>query len=73
MPEHCDQENQPIRHYHDCGNLFGCGDETGTGVLREDLKDGALTQRASDRLLHMDELNQEKLDSYLTGESQGLV
>ncbi len=66
MPDHYDQENQPTRHHHYCGNLFGCGDETGTGVLREDIKDDALTKRVSDRLLHMDELNQENLESYLT-------
>lgn len=53
-------------HLHHCGNLFGCGDEQGTGVLREDLKDAAVTRRAEDRLLHMDEMNQETLDGYLT-------
>ncbi len=52
-------------HHHDCGNLFGCGDEKGTGVLREDIKDAAWTRRASDRLLHMDEMNPEQLDGYL--------
>jgi acetamidase/formamidase len=56
---------QPIQH-HDCGNLFGCGDEKGTGVLREDIKDAAFTRRASDRLLHMDEMDQEQIDGYLT-------
>ena len=52
--------------HHCCGNLFGCGDVNGTGVLREDIKDSAFTGRASDRLLHMDELNQEQLDGFLT-------
>ena len=28
-------------HHHDCSNLFGCGDEKGIGVLREDFKDAA--------------------------------
>lgn len=51
---------------HQCGNLFGCGDEKGTGIVREDLKDGAVTRRTADRLLHMDEMNQEILDGYLT-------
>ena len=51
---------------HQCGNLFGCGDEKGTGIVREDLKDAAVTRRAADRLLRMDEMNQEGLDSYLT-------
>jgi acetamidase/formamidase len=72
MPEHNDhvhddaQEMQPQTHHHDCGNLFGCGDEKGTGVLREDIKDAALTRRTSDRLLHMDEMSQEQLDGYLS-------
>ncbi|HEX7285722.1 MAG TPA: acetamidase/formamidase family protein [Candidatus Angelobacter sp.] len=69
MPEHHhehDHENQAVHHHHDCGNLFGCGDVKGTGVLREDIKDAAVTRRASDRLLHMDEIHQETLDSYLT-------
>jgi acetamidase/formamidase len=53
-------------HHHDCGNLFGCGDEKGTGVLREDITDAASDKRAADRLLHMDEVEQERLDGYLT-------
>src|SRR5690242_16205637 len=64
---HAHDEHQPaIHHHHDCGNLFGCGDEKGTGVLREDIKDAAVTRRTSDRLLHMDELNQESLDDHLS-------
>jgi acetamidase/formamidase len=59
-------ENPPQPHHHHCGNLFGCGEEKGTGVLREDIKDAAFTKRAADRLLHMDEMNQEQLDGYLT-------
>jgi acetamidase/formamidase len=51
---------------HDCGGLFGCGDEKGTGVVREDIKDGAFDRRVADRLLHMDEVEQEKLDAFLT-------
>jgi acetamidase/formamidase len=61
-----EQESQPQPHHHYCGNLFGCGEEQGTGVLREDIKDAAFTKRAADRLLHMDEMNQEQLDGYLT-------
>ncbi|MBV9018067.1 MAG: hypothetical protein JO058_20655, partial [Alphaproteobacteria bacterium] len=53
-------------HHHDCSNLFGCGDEKGTGIVREDIKDGAVTPRSSDRLLHMDEIDQERFDGYLT-------
>jgi acetamidase/formamidase len=52
--------------HHDCGNLFGCGTEQGTGIVREDIKDATVTGRAADRLLHMDEIHQESLDSYLT-------
>jgi acetamidase/formamidase len=60
------QENQPKLPQHACGNLFGCGEEQGTGVLREDIKDAAFSSRAADRLLHMDEMNQEQLDGFLT-------
>ena len=60
------QESQPHPQHHFCGNLFGCGDEQGTGVLREDIKDAAYTKRAADRLLHMDEMNRERLEGYLT-------
>lgn len=59
-------ENQPHSHHHHCGNLFGCGEENGTGVWREDIKDAAFTKRAADRLLHMDEVNQAQIDGYLT-------
>jgi hypothetical protein len=61
-----DQESAPQPHRHYCGNLFGCGEEKGTGVFREDIKGAAFTKRAQDRLLHMDEVNQERLDVYLT-------
>ena len=57
-------------HSHNCGDLFGCGEEKGSGVVREDLKDAAFTSRASDRLLHMDEVNQESFDGYLTERGQ---
>jgi acetamidase/formamidase len=60
-------------HEHDhhpdhscCANLFGCGDEKGTGIMREDIKDAAFDKRASDRLLHMDGVNQEAFDRYLS-------
>jgi acetamidase/formamidase len=61
-----DGESRPIMHHHDCGNLFGCGDEKGTGVIREDIKEAAFCNRAADRLLHMDEMDQERLDGFLT-------
>ena len=38
----------PIAHHHDCGNLFGCGDEQGTGIVREDIKDGAYQRYTGD-------------------------
>ena len=64
---HREEEAQPQHHpHHDCGNLFGCGEEKGTGVLREDIKEAAFSPRSADRLLHMDEMDQERLDGYLT-------
>ena len=57
-PQHC--------HHHSCANFFGCGDIKGIGIFREDLKDSAFDNRASDRLLHMDEVDQEALDNYLS-------
>ena len=59
-------ESQTQPHHHSCGNLFGCGDEKGTGVFREDIKDSVFTDRAADRLLHMDEINQPQFDGRLT-------
>ncbi|HKD13698.1 MAG TPA: acetamidase/formamidase family protein [Candidatus Angelobacter sp.] len=61
-----DNQDVPRQHTHQCGDLFGCGEEKGTGIVREDLKDAAVSRRAADRLLHMDEVQQETLDSYLT-------
>jgi acetamidase/formamidase len=65
-----DHENQPTHNPHLCANLFGCGEENGTGVFREDIKDAAFTRRAADRLLHLEEVDQEKLDGYLTVRGQ---
>lgn len=53
-------------HLHQCGDLFGCGEEQGTGVHRSDITEAAFNKRSADRLLHMDEVNQEQLDGYLT-------
>jgi acetamidase/formamidase len=61
-----DQEVPSATHHHDCSNLFGCGDEKGTGILRSDIQEAASTRSAMDRLLHMDEVDQERLDSFLT-------
>ena len=63
--DHQGEGNTPA-HHHDCGGLFGCGDEKGTGVIREDIKDGAFDRRTADRLLHMDEVEQERLDGFLS-------
>jgi hypothetical protein len=41
----------PTRVRAACSNLFGCGDEKGIGILREDIKERAFNNRASDRLL----------------------
>jgi acetamidase/formamidase len=61
---HCETHREI--HHHDCGNLFGCGDEKGTGVVREVIKDAAFDRRAADRLLHRDEVDHERLDGFLT-------
>jgi acetamidase/formamidase len=68
MLEHHDHadEGQSAHHHHNCGNLFGCGEEQGTGIVREDIKDAAFSRRSADRLRHMDELHQESLDTYLS-------
>jgi acetamidase/formamidase len=66
MSEHDGHEHAHHPHHHDCGNLFGCGDEKGTGIIREDIKDAAFNNRASDRLLHMDEVDQETFDGYVS-------
>src|SRR5438067_621830 len=59
-------EGNTTAHNHDCCGLFGCGDEKGTGVVREDIKAGAFDKRAADGLLHMDHVEQERLDRFLS-------
>jgi acetamidase/formamidase len=59
-------EAETPAHRHVCGNLFGCGDENGTGILREDIKDGAFGRRAADRLRNGDELDRRQFDAYLS-------
>jgi acetamidase/formamidase len=70
MSEHDDGNEHAHQYHHDhhhaCANLFGCGEEKGTGIIREDIKDVAFNGRASDRLLHMDEVDQETFDGYLS-------
>jgi acetamidase/formamidase len=62
---HSHEDRTSVNH-HDCGNLFGCGDEKGTGVIREDIKVAAFDKRAADRLTHMDEMDQARLEGFLT-------
>jgi acetamidase/formamidase len=64
--EETNEDTSRHSHHHACANLFGCGDEKGVGILREDIKECAFDNRASDRLLHMDEVNQANLDNYLS-------
>ena len=75
MSKHHEEPNEvatePLHHHHECGNLFGCGDEKGTGVLREDIKDAAYQKPSADRLLHKDEVDQENLDAYLSARGRG--
>ena len=66
MAHEHDYHRNPPAHHHDCGGLFGCGDEKGTLVIREDIKDGAFNERRADRLLHMDEVEQERVDGFLS-------
>ncbi len=63
--DHQGEGDTPAQN-HDCGGLFGCGDEKGTGVLREDIKAAAFDKRRADRLLHMDDVEQERLDGFLS-------
>ena len=63
---HLDQAEAETAPGHHCGGLFGCGEEIGCGVLREDLGAGALDKDATDRLQRGHPLDPERLDSYLT-------
>src|SRR5260370_12322360 len=67
MAHQHDDQGEATAHSHDCGGLFGCGDEKGTGVVREDIKDGAFDKRTRDRLLHMDEVEEERVVCVLSG------
>jgi hypothetical protein len=71
LDQEADEHKPQHSHHHACSNLFGCGDEKGIGILREDIKERAFDNRASDRLLHMDEINQVNLDSYLSARGRG--
>jgi len=66
LDEEANEHTRQHVHHHTCSNLFGCGDEKGIGILREDIKERAFDDRASDRLLHMDEIDQANLEGYLS-------
>ena len=51
---------------HDCGGLFGCGDERGTGAYRQDVVEARVDARRADRLLRRDDIDQERLDAFVT-------
>ena len=51
LDEKANEHTPQYFHHHACSNLFGCGDEKGIGILREDIKERAFNNRASDRLL----------------------
>lgn len=62
-------EQPPVageQRQHACGDLFGCGEEKGTGVVRDDIAQAAFQHRTRDRLLHMDEIDRERLDGFLS-------
>jgi len=73
--DHSETAGLSTDHRHACGDLFGCGEENGTGVIREDIKEGAFRGRTKDRLLHMDEIDSKRLDGYLSarGESRRML
>jgi len=66
LDQEADEHTPQHSHHHACSNLFGCGDEKGIGILREDIKERAFDNRASDRLLDMDEIDQANLEGYLS-------
>jgi hypothetical protein len=69
MSETDDDGSEHVHHHSDhhvCANLFGCADEKGTGIIREDIKGAAFDDRACNTLLDMDEVDQETLDAYLS-------
>jgi hypothetical protein len=59
-------EVRTFAHRHHCSSLFGCGDENGPGILREDIKESATDRHIADRLLHRDEVDQQQLDDDLS-------
>jgi len=38
LDEKADEHTPQHFHHHACSNLFGCGDEKGIGILRDDIK-----------------------------------
>jgi len=70
MSEHHD-EHAHLHSHQACANLFGCGDEKGTGIIREDIKEAIFDPARADRILHMGEIDQENLDGYLSTRGRG--
>jgi acetamidase/formamidase len=64
--QHDDQTEAETARSHDCAGLFGCGEEKGTGVLREDIGAGAVDRPVTDRLRRGDALDPQQFDGYLT-------
>ena len=71
MSEDCHDGHAHGPNHSACANLFGCGDERGTGIIREDIKDAVFQKRTADTLLHMDKVSQELLDGYLSARGRG--
>jgi acetamidase/formamidase len=51
---------------HDCGGLFGCGEEQGTGVLPEEIGEAARGAKMGGRLFRQEVLDPDRLELYLT-------
>ena len=57
--------NDRRERFQSCGGLLGCGDDGGHQYMIEpDAVDAGLSGPTRDRLQHMDEVNQEALESY---------
>ena len=70
MPENgrgCHDHHDGHGHLSMCGGLFGCGEDPGRRYQVEpEAVRGALGPRTMDRLDHMDEVNREALEPYLS-------
>ena len=71
MSEHCHDGHEHGSQHRACANLFGCGDEQGTGIIREDIKDAVFQKRTADTLLHMERGQSGKTRRYLSARGRG--